>query len=48
MATAAKLMGAMNETEEEEEMELDIKSPEAQLKRKITFWLNCMSLKSLG
>ena len=34
MATAAKLMGAMNETdEEEEEVSLDFKSPQAPVKK---------------
>ena len=33
MQTAAKLMGAMNETEEEEDIELDIKSPEGAAKK---------------
>ena len=33
MQTAAKLMGAMNETEEEEGMEMDIKSPEGAAKK---------------
>ena len=32
METAAKLMGALNDSEEEEEMELDFKSPEAPAK----------------
>ena len=32
MATAAKLMGAMNDSGEEEEEELDIKSPESSVK----------------
>ena len=35
MATAAKLMGAMNDSEEEDEMELDMKSPEGSTKEKI-------------
>ena len=33
MQTAAKLMGAMNETEEEEDIELDIKSIEGTAKK---------------
>lgn len=33
MQTAAKLMGAMNETEEEEDVELDYKSPEEPAKK---------------
>ena len=34
MATAAKLMGAMNDAEEEEDVELDIKSLEGTAKKR--------------
>lgn len=33
MATAAKLMGAMNDTDEEEDIDLDVKSPEEPAKK---------------
>jgi hypothetical protein len=33
MATAAKLMGAMNDSDEEEDISLDVKSPEEPAKK---------------
>ena len=48
METASKLLGAMNDSEEEEAVDLDFKSPEESSAERAFCCMNCMSPKSWG
>ena len=48
LQTASKILGAMNNDDEEEAIELDFKSPEEAPKKSTFCCMSCMSPKSWG